>query len=335
MALSLTCSILGTKRGEQLMTYQTFDQLSAELWVTAVQVATVWTSPSSVRELDTPGVTAPTNIEKWIDSLTYETSVALCNENRVQTQLLYGEALIVTETHKDWAHVVIPSQPSKKDGRGYPGWVPLDQLKKVNKQEWQSDYSAAVVDDKAWLESEHGDKVIKLSYMTILPAGKEANNRVEVITPDGILFLPRSTVTIFPSNKGLENHKGHKLVESGERYVGLNYFWGGMSSFGYDCSGFAYAMHKANGYQIPRDAGDQSDSGEKIPYDQLLPGDLIFFAYEEGKGRLHHVGFYYGDGKMLHSPQTGKGIEIIDLKGTVYEKELCAAKRYWQKTDET
>lgn len=312
------------------MINQTFDQL----WVTAVQVATVWTSPISARTLDTPGITNPTNIDKWIDSLTYQTNVALCDENRVQSQLLYGEAVIITETKDDWAHVVVPTQPSKKDIRGYPGWVPMRQLIQVNKQDWQSEYTAAVVDDKVWLESENGNNVLKLSYMTTLPVIDDFSDRVKVNTPHGAGFLPKKSVTIFPSNYGLEKQEGHKLVKDGERYVGLDYFWGGMSSFGYDCSGFAYAMHKANGYQIPRDADDQADAGEKVPYDQLLPGDLIFFAYEEGKGNLHHVGFYYGDGKMLHSPQTGKGIEIIALRGTKYEKELCAATRYWQKAEE-
>lgn len=106
-----------------------------------------------------------------------------------------------------------------------------------------------------------------------------------------------------------------------------------MSSFGFDCSGFSYTMCKANGYIIPRDAHDQAASGEKVELHQLEPGDLLFFAYEEGKGSLHHVGIYYGDGKLLHSPNTGKTIEILEMAGTIYEKELCAARRYFQKTE--
>ena len=57
-------------------------------------------------------------------------------------------------------------------------------------------------------------------------------------------------------------------------------------------------------------------------------GDLLFFAYEEGKGRLHHVGIYYGNGLMIHSPTSGKAVEIIELAGTVHEKELCAVRRF-------
>lgn len=31
---------------------------------------------------------------------------------------------------------------------------------------------------------------------------------------------------------------------------------------------------------------------------------------------------------MIHAPMTGKGIEIIPLKGTKYEKEFRIARRY-------
>jgi cell wall-associated NlpC family hydrolase len=67
----------------------------------------------------------------------------------------------------------------------------------------------------------------------------------------------------------------------------------------------------------------------------MLPGDLLFFAYEEGKGNLHHVGIYDGNNKMLHAPQTGSGVEVIPLKGTVYEKELFAVRRYWKTSEGT
>lgn len=317
------------------MTIQTFEQFSEELWVTAVQVATIWTSPSSPRDIDKPGISNPSDMDDWISHLTFETTSALSDENRVQTQTLYGEAVIITEINGDWAHVVIPTQSSVKDERGYPGWVPLNQLNKVKKQSWQRTYSTAVTSKHAWLQAEDGDHVMKLSYMTILPVESETAKRIRVITPHGLFYLPKNDAAVFRSDQGLGKKTGRNLVKAGEEYLKLDYFWGGMSSFGYDCSGFAYAMHKANGYRIPRDAGDQAQAGQKIPYDKLKTGDLIFFAYEEGKGTLHHVGFYYGDGKMLHSPQTGKGIELIPLKGTLYEKELCAARRYWQPEEET
>lgn len=316
------------------MTKQTFDQFPETLWVTAVQVATVWTEPDSAREIDVDGTANPTDIDRWIAGLTYETNLALCDENRVQTQLLYGEPVIITETKNNWANVIAPAQPSSKDQRGYPGWVPLKQLVQVNKAEWKSELTAAVIKETAWLENKDGEKKIKLSYQTYLPVVKKGVDRIKVKTPHGNQYLPTEDVQIFITNEGMGAGDGKSIVKAGELFVHLDYFWGGMSAFGYDCSGLAYATHKANGYQIARDAGDQAAKGEKVAFDRLEPGDLLFFAYEEGKGFLHHVGIYYGEGKMLHSPQTGKGIEIISLAGTIYQKELCAARRYWHKAGE-
>lgn len=45
------------------MIKQTFDQFPEEMWVTAVQVATVWTNPESAREMDADGIANPTDIE--------------------------------------------------------------------------------------------------------------------------------------------------------------------------------------------------------------------------------------------------------------------------------
>ncbi|MFC2948889.1 C40 family peptidase [Virgibacillus sediminis] len=313
------------------MIKQTFEQFPDRMWVTAVQVATLWTSPESARDIDAQGTANPTNIDAWVDSLSYKDSLALCDENRVQSQLLYGEPVLVTEIKGGWAHVVIPSQPSGKDVRGYPGWLPLEQLKQVDKGEWATEKYAAVTADKTVLKTENSDFSIKVSYMSILPVAEEGGDQVVVRTPHGKQYVPAEDVHIYPGEEGTVKGSGKEIVTAGERFIGLDYFWGGMSSFGYDCSGLAYAAHKANGYMIARDAGDQAKAGREVAFDQLQTGDLLFFAYEEGKGKLHHVGIYYGDEKLLHSPQTGKGIEIIEMAGTKYEKELCVARRYWEK----
>ena len=56
-----------------------------------------------------------------IDPITYEViRHGLWNAN--------AEHVRVIETSGAWSHVVIPDQPSQKDARGYPGWVPSVQL---------------------------------------------------------------------------------------------------------------------------------------------------------------------------------------------------------------
>ncbi len=57
-------------------------------------------------------------------------------------------------------------------------------------------------------------------------------------------------------------------------------------------------------------------------------GDLIFFAYDQGKGSVHHVGMYIGDGNMIHSPRAERSVEIIPLNTPGYIEEYAGARRY-------
>ncbi|MDM5227776.1 C40 family peptidase [Cytobacillus sp. NJ13] len=303
-------------------------------WLVSVPAATLWTASDSSREIDLEAITNPVNLDSWLEKLTYEPRLELCNRNLVQSQVLYGEEVIVLEEKDGWVHVVVPSQPSSKDERGYPGWVPKAQLTKNEDWKLDSRKTAVIQKKKATLYSNDREPELVLSYQTILPVLKEEADWIQVQIPEGAGYLKPEDVQVYESIEAIGKGSGKDIIDAGEQFIGLPYLWGGMSSFGYDCSGFSYSMCKANGFIIPRDAHDQAEAGNPVELDAIESGDLLFFAYEEGKGKLHHVGIYYGDGKLLHSPNTGKTIEIIDLKDTIYEKELCAARRYWQETGE-
>ncbi|WP_191562087.1 C40 family peptidase [Metabacillus idriensis] len=297
----------------------------------AVSVATVWTAADSARKLDEKAVVNPVEIESWLDGLTYETKLELCNENRVQTQALFGEEVWIVSEIEGWAEIIVPSQSSSKDERGYPGWMPLCQIERVE-ESWQGPI-AVIQSKKAMLYSAEETPLFELSFQTQFSVIKKDTEWIEVKTPLGKGKVKPADARVFDTIENVPKGSGKDIVADGETFIGLPYLWGGMSSFGFDCSGFSYTMCKANGYEIPRDAHDQAAAGKKVELNAIQPGDLLFFAYKEGKGRLHHVGIYHGDGKLLHSPNTGKSIEILEMAGTVYEKELCAARRYWHETE--
>lgn len=299
----------------------------------AVPVATLWTNRDSARDLDSPAITNPAYITDWLDSLTYDTRLALCDENRIQSQALFGQEVFVLEESNGWSHVLIPDQSSSKDGRGYPGWIPSVQL--IPGESSQADTYAIVISKFTDLINKENEAELELSFQTILPIVKEHDEIIEVETPLGTRFLRQTDIMVSKSKVNDRRGSGQDIVSSGELFLDLPYLWGGMSSYGFDCSGFSYTMCKTQGYLIPRDAHDQAKEGREVPLDRLLPGDLLFFAYEEGKGSIHHVAIYYGEGKMIHSPNTGKTIEILSFNGTYYEKELCAARRYWEETEES
>ncbi|MGE5703929.1 MAG: C40 family peptidase, partial [Clostridia bacterium] len=190
---------------------------------------------------------------------------------------------------------------------------------------------AMVVADYAMLYNADKQPTIELSFLTKLPFVAEGDKWITVATPTGEGWLRREDVRIVEANRPIEldGNRGEAIVANGKRFLNLHYLWGGMSSFGYDCSGFAYNMHRSVGLVIPRDAKDQAESGQRIEKDDLLPGDLLFFAFEEGKGKVHHVGIYIGNGEMIHSPDSESAIEIVKLDGYKLEKEHCVSRRYW------
>ncbi|EFR98422.1 NlpC/P60 family protein, partial [Listeria ivanovii FSL F6-596] len=56
--------------------------------------------------------------------------------------------------------------------------------------------------------------------------------------------------------------------------------------------------------------------------------DLLFFAYEEGKGDVHHVGVYMGNDEMIHSQTPGSKVILTKITGSKYEPELCVISRH-------
>ena len=108
-----------------------------------------------------------------------------------------------------------------------------------------------------------------------------------------------------------------QLIEMAEQFLDLPYVWAGISSSGFDCSGFMYSLHRVNGILIPRDTIEQAQ-----------PGDLLLFAYEEGKGKVHHVGLYLGADEMIHSQTPGSKVMKTKITGSAYEPELAVVTRY-------
>ncbi len=278
--------------------------------------------------------------------MTLDDKLDLCLANRVQTQVLYGASVLVTEESDGWSKVLVSLQGTRKDPLGYPGWVPSCQLVEAVEAPVDSQ-RAVVIADKTWLfkDSTLSEPLIELSYLTSLPWLKQSGDVVSVQTPTGMGYVKADDVrlrddvgdgsgngngNVFQAPQAGVKHIGQAIVEQGQRFLGLPYLWGGMSSYGFDCSGFAYSMHKYFGIIIPRDASDQAKQGTLVEKEALEPGDLLFFAYDEGKGAIHHVGIYAGNNQMLHSPETIKSIELIDMSTMKLAKEHCVSRRYWK-----
>ncbi len=105
------------------------------------------------------------------------------------------------------------------------------------------------------------------------------------------------------------------------------YVRGGRSpSTGFDCSGFVrYVFAHAIGLQLPSTSATQFLAGVKVRRADIKPGDLVFF-HTHGK-RISHVGIYISNGRFIHSPASGKSVEISSLDESYWANRFAGAKR--------
>ena len=109
----------------------------------------------------------------------------------------------------------------------------------------------------------------------------------------------------------------------------IRYVRGGHNpSTGFDCSGFVrYVFAHAIGLQLPNNSAAQFLAGIKVKRADMKPGDLVFFHTGGRHHRISHVGIYISNGRFIHSPTTGKSVEISSLDDSYWAKRFAGAKR--------
>jgi cell wall-associated NlpC family hydrolase len=134
------------------------------------------------------------------------------------------------------------------------------------------------------------------------------------------------------------------------KLVGYPYIWGGTSEKsqwlfghrvpgGFDCSGLVWRVYKIEPYEgapgladVLRGRTTYEMSGEvkkkaRIPFDAIVPGDVIFFGSsgpESKPGDVGHMGINLGNGWFVHS--SSRGTTIAELSGW-YRDTFAWARR--------
>ena len=130
-----------------------------------------------------------------------------------------------------------------------------------------------------------------------------------------------------------------KVVQWGVRYTGYPYIWGGewgrasaeptglggQPRAGFDCSGFAWWLLRADdgawnvapprpyrGWSLPqRTSADMASmTTAKVHFADLRPGDLMFYDGDRN-GTVDHVDTFIGRGYALDSSSTPGGVSIM------------------------
>ena len=274
----------------------------------SVAVATGWRSPDSTRPVDAPALANPARIREWLAALTPSDQSDLIG--RADTQVLLGDPLLVTAVDGPWVRVAVAAQGTPLDERGYPVWLPADQV--TTEPPHAAAETATVIEPTGWLLDERGAPALEVSFGTRLPVVDSVGDRTAVALPHGSrLWVANGAVAVTATGVPAATADASSIVRTARQFVGLRYLWAGTSGFGFDCSGLVYAVYRLHGIDLPRDSAPQSTVGRAVALEDLRPGDLVFFG---AAGRVRHVAIFVGDGRILESPGIGKPVREVDLE---------------------
>jgi len=118
-------------------------------------------------------------------------------------------------------------------------------------------------------------------------------------------------------------------IASARSLLGVKYVYGGTSTTkGLDCSALVQHIYKQQGINLPRTSLEQSKVGTKVAWNDLQPGDLIYFDTIKNNGKnVDHVGIYVGNGMMIHaSSGAGKVVEV-SINTAYWKNNFTVARR--------
>jgi cell wall-associated NlpC family hydrolase len=248
--------------------------LQAPTQTAPTQTATVRVAVANVWEAPNAGH-LPLDPHVWpTPQVTYAQRIALVGH--MPTQVLYGETVEVLERRQGWAHIYVPDQPSPLDARGYPGWV----------RSWQlgAAFKAPLVVTAKGAKLANGTEV---GFGSQVAAGS----------------VPAAATRALPRTRA-------DIVRTAKQFLGLHYLWGGLSAWGYDCSGLTWAAYRAHGITIPRDADAQFAAGTPVALSKVQPGDLLFYESPV----VGHVSMVLGNGQMIEAPNSRSEVRIVPIR---------------------
>ena len=237
--------------------------------------------------------------------------ISVCNlratpdfDAEMVSQALLGTPLHILQiTDKNnWPEVQTPDT--------YTGWVHRDAITLLSFEEYHAWNAAPKIVVTALTGVVYDRPSAKAGTVSDVVAG----DRLKDLGRQGGYFrvgFPDGRIGYLPRKLGEQEARWRKgLSQTPEAILataltmnGFPYLWAGMSPKGMDCSGFVRAVLFMHDIIIPRDAGPQSRTGERLyGMDDLLPGDFVYFGRNDTAGpKVSHVGIYLGEGRFIHS----------------------------------
>lgn len=245
--------------------------------------------------------------------------------SEVISQALYGTGVLSIAKEPGWYEI--------RTADDYTGWVESSGLKALEGGSYAPDGEAVRVASLSANVYRDPDVTRQAALLqlpwesrlqTPAPAGNGDARWLQVRLVDGqAAWVQRGDVSADFAPLTIA-----ESLQLARRFLGITYTWGGVSSFGFDCSGFTQMLVRQRGIEMPRDAHVQADWSGVVPVKRsdLEPGDLLFFGASPAK--ITHTGMYIGNGQFIHDTTHDRpGVQISRLDDMPWTRLLVAARR--------
>ena len=245
-------------------------------------------------------------------------------DSEVVSQALYGSGVLSLEKKKGWICI--------RTGDDYTGWVAAADITPLpggyaaeGKALRVAGLSANIYREPSTIK--HAP-ILNLPWearLELIPGNVDEGGRwLQVKLVNGqTAYIEQGNVSANFAPLTID-----QTIQLAHRFLGITYTWGGVSSYGFDCSGFTQMLVRQRGIIMPRDAGAQASWSGVTPVERkdLRPGDLLFFGASPAK--ITHTGMYIGNGEFIHdTSDTHPGVQISKLDDMPWTKLLVAVRR--------
>lgn len=165
------------------------------------------------------------------------------------------------------------------------------------------------------------------------PQNSSSEPSSQQTTVSDIISLPESSDTNSSdsSDNSSVNDLRSQIVATAEALVGVDYVSGmATPEQGFDNSGLIYYVLRENGFiNCPRGTAAQKEMGTTVSFDEIEPGDILFFTDTDFEtGEINDFGgIYIGDSRLVYSPYPGEKVKFADLNSTYWKNTFNCAVR--------
>jgi cell wall-associated NlpC family hydrolase len=118
---------------------------------------------------------------------------------------------------------------------------------------------------------------------------------------------------------------GYAVTSTALSLRGTPYRSGGSDPKGFDCSGFTQYVFAQHGISLPREVRDQYGLGTSVKPNQLVAGDLLFFATTDPG--VSHVAIAIGGDEFVHAPSSTGVVRVERLGSSYWSPRFLGARR--------